>query len=121
MAIEMAHYDKKISGIDAEVDAGDAERDFRFKDLGGPLSEGVIDLRRTYQRAMVRSVDERGKEKMKLDWVNYFAGIKKYAFGALLLILVLFGVVWMIIYGRSLLGGESNFEIKVQNPGQATL
>ncbi len=80
--------------------------------LREPVAEGVIDLRKAYESAVI---GEKG-----FNWRRYFSYLRKYALAVVLLLLVLLGILWMSLYIRELLAGSRSFEIKINRPDQAT-
>ena len=117
LALEMSKYggDSVIQRESLQEEETERPR-LNFRALGQPVREGVIDLRKAYEGAIIKE----GDKKTGFDWGNYLRSIRKYAIAGILVLLVLLGVLWISLYINALLGNNKPFQVKIDIPGQAT-
>ncbi len=87
-----------------------------LRTLSEPVREGVVDLRKAYEGAVIKD----GGEREGFDWGRYLRSLRKYAVAGILFLLVLLGVLWISLYIKDLLGNSRPFQVKVDIPGQST-
>lgn len=84
-----------------------------FHALGEPITEGIVDLRKAYENAIIKE----GNEQKRFYLGKYLRSLRKYAVFGVLFLLVLLGIIWMSLYISAIFGSKKPFEVKNNNLG----
>jgi hypothetical protein len=84
-----------------------------LRTLGEPVSEGIVDLRKAYEDAIIKE----GSGQKGVDWAKFLRSLRKYAVFGMLFLLVLLGIIWMSLYISATLGSKKPFEVKNNDSG----
>lgn len=108
--LEMSKYGPRTSGTSRTPLPEWAEEPemprSKLRALSEPVREGVLDLRKAYEGAVIKE----GDEGEKFDWGRYFRALRKYAVAGILFLLVILGILWISLYIKDLLGQAGHFK-----------